>query len=162
MSTEEQLLILLRVAAAAGLGGVVGIEREWAGKAAGVRTHMFVAATAALLVALGPALVNQFHEYASGDIIGADPIRIVQAIVTGISFLGAGTIIFHRERRFIEGLTTAASILLVSGLGITVGLEQWVLAVGVTVLAVVILAVIGFVETKLGLADHDPHERRDE
>jgi len=82
--------------------------------------------------------------------VRTDPTRIIQAIITGISFLGAGTIIFHRQSRFVEGLTTAASILLVSAIGMSVALGAYVVAASVTALGLVILAGIGFAETRLG------------
>lgn len=141
MNYDTQFLILAEVALAMLLGGVIGFERELADKPAGFRTHMLVAGSAALLIGLGDALLERFGLAADAG-MRSDPIRIVEAIVTGISFLGAGTI-FQRERNErVEGLTTAASILLSSAVGIAVGARQWVLAVGSTGFALVVLRVL--------------------
>ncbi len=132
-----QLHVLLQVAAAALLGGLIGLEREFAQKEAGLRTHMIVAATAALLVSIGQVLVRDFE--VGGLPIRSDPIRLIDAIVTGISFLGAGTIIRSKQGQAVQGLTTAASVLLSASIGIAVGVDLWVIGVGVTVLALLVL-----------------------
>jgi len=123
------------VALAAFLGGLVGLEREIADKPAGLRTHMLVAASAALLVSLANVIVPNLE--INQELVRLDPIRIIEAVVTGISFLGAGTII--RQKSGIEGLTTAASLLFVATLGVTVALSQFALAVGLTLLNLLIL-----------------------
>jgi len=146
----EQFSILWQVALAALLGGIIGAEREYVRKAAGLRTHMLVAAAAALFLRLGTMIVGEFTLQADGGIVSADPTRVIQAVVTGISFLGAGTIIFHRNRGSVEGLTTAASILLVSAIGMTVAMGAIVLAAGVTAGALAILMGIGVIEDRLG------------
>ena len=140
MEYWSELHILVEVAVAMVLGGLIGWDRELADKPAGLRTHMMVAGAAALLVGLGDALLARF---ASGTETPtqSDPIRIVEAIVTGISFLGAGTIFRRDKDEQVEGLTTAASILLSSSIGIAVALRQWLLAVGVTLLALLVLRV---------------------
>lgn len=135
---QDQLLQLARIALAMLLGGLVGAEREMARKPAGFRTHMLVAGAACLFVGLADALIARFSIEA-GDNLRTDPIRIVEAIITGLSFIGAGTI-FRRERdEAIEGLTTAASFLLSAAIGISVALEQYVLAVGATLLSLFVL-----------------------
>jgi putative Mg2+ transporter-C (MgtC) family protein len=139
-----QLEILIRVAAAMLLGGLIGLEREIADKPAGLRTHMLVAATAALLVSLSRPLVESFTFYT--DVPRGDPIRIVQAIIVGIGFLGAGTIIQGGSRNRIEGLTTGASLLLSTALGIAVAARQYILAIGTTALALIVLAILGLLE----------------
>lgn len=128
-----QFEVIGEVALAMLLGGIIGFEREMADKPAGFRTHMLVAGASALLVGLGDTLMRRY----SGE--GTDPIRIVEAIVTGISFLGAGTIFRRSESEQVQGLTTAASILLCAAVGISVALRQFILAVGVTVLALIVL-----------------------
>ncbi|HEY2921955.1 MAG TPA: MgtC/SapB family protein, partial [Candidatus Binatia bacterium] len=90
-----QLTIIGEVALAILLGGIIGIEREVANKPAGFRTHMLVAGAAALLVGLGDALIRRFGASVDSELISSDPIRIVGAVITGISFLGAGTIFRH-------------------------------------------------------------------
>lgn len=145
MDWVSQVEIIAEVALAMLLGGLIGIEREMADKPAGFRTHMLVAGAAALLVGLGDALVHRFN-IGANEYLRSDPIRIVEAIITGISFLGAGTI-FRRERgEQVEGLTTASSILLCSAVGIAVALRQFLLAAGTTVLALLALRGLAFVQ----------------
>jgi putative Mg2+ transporter-C (MgtC) family protein len=131
---QIQFQILAYVALAMLLGAAIGLEREIEDKPAGLRTHMLVAGAAALLVALG------------SDLVRSDPTRIIQAVITGVSFLGAGTIIRHSATRQVEGLTTAASILFAAAVGVCVALSQLVLATGVTVLVLVTLRGVGHVE----------------
>jgi putative Mg2+ transporter-C (MgtC) family protein len=144
MNANWELKVAGEVALAMLLGGLIGIEREAAHKPAGFRTHMLVSGAAALLVGLGHALVSAFSEHAALR-LQSDPIRIVEAIVTGVSFLGAGTI-FRAKGEHVEGLTTAASLLLVAALGVCVAVEWFVLAGSVTVLALVVLRGVRFVE----------------
>ena len=137
------LSILLRLAVAILLGGFIGWEREAAGKAAGVRTHMLVATGAALFVALGDAMLERFAaQQAAGTEMRADPLRIVEAVVAGVSFLGAGTIFVTHGRERVEGLTTAAAIWATAGVGIAVGLERYVLGAGAAVMVFLVLRVV--------------------
>ena len=135
VSTELQLLGNIVIAAL--LAGLVGLEREFARKPAGLRTHMLVGGTSAFFVTLATQMVLSFEQQ---NLITTDPIRILEAIVVGISFLGAGTILkYNREgERTVEGLTTSASILSVSAIGIAVALNAFILAIGVTLLNVFI------------------------
>ncbi|MDQ3396636.1 MAG: MgtC/SapB family protein [Deinococcota bacterium] len=145
MDLRMQFQVISEVALAMLLGGLVGLERELADKPSGLRTHMIVAGAAALLVGLGDALLGRFN--ASVDVgIRTDPIRIVEAIIAGVSFLGAGTIFRRGKSEQVEGITTAASLLLVSAIGISVALRQHVLAVGVTVLALTVLRGVNLIE----------------
>ncbi|MDX1672762.1 MAG: MgtC/SapB family protein, partial [Balneolaceae bacterium] len=122
------------------------LEREIAGKPAGLRTHMLVAGAATLLVVLGDTIVARYGSSQFVEAIQADPIRIMEAIITGISFLGAGTIIFRDQKDTVEGLTTAASILFVASMGIAVALNRYYLAIILTILVIIILFVIGSLE----------------
>ncbi len=125
------------------LGGAIGYERETANRPAGLRTHMLVAAAAALLVALGHMLIEHFSGHHYPDmILRSDPMRLVEAVVTAVGFLGAGTIFRHGGKDIVVGLTTAASLLMVAVIGIAVGLEQYVLAIGVTVLTLLVLRIV--------------------
>lgn len=130
------------------LGGLIGLEREFASKPAGFRTQMLVAGAAALLVGLSDALLMRFL-IETNTKVTADPIRIVEAIVTGISFLGAGTIFRSKHNEEVEGLTTAASILLSAAVGISVALRQFVIALGVTMLTLIVLRVLALVERRV-------------
>jgi putative Mg2+ transporter-C (MgtC) family protein len=142
-----QLQILGNLVIAMILGGIIGFEREVAQKPAGLRTHMLVAGSAALLTGLGHVLVPQMG--IDEPLIRADPIRMIEAIITGISFLGAGTIIHNRGENEIEGLTTAASLLLVASLGIGVALNQYIITVGATLLMLTTLRIVKYAERKM-------------
>jgi putative Mg2+ transporter-C (MgtC) family protein len=131
MIPSLQLLFLGKIAIACLLGGLVGIEREFAEKPAGLRTHMLVSASSAFIVLLANMIVSFFE---AQTLITVDPIRLIEAVVVGVSFLGAGTILKNSRNGSVEGLTTSASILLVSAIGIAVALNAFILAVGVTLL----------------------------
>ena len=122
MDVLTELQLLGKIVVAAFFGGLVGIEREFAEKPAGLRTHMLVCATSAFLVTLAYQMVAS---YEARDLITVDPVRVMEAIVVGISFLGAGTILKHSREgeRSVEGLTTSASILSVAAIGIAVALK---------------------------------------
>jgi putative Mg2+ transporter-C (MgtC) family protein len=142
------------VAIAMVLGAAIGFERELADKPAGIRTHMLVAGASALLVLLADALVAHFGRELPGGLVRSDPIRIIQAVVTGVAFLGAGTIIRH-GRTSIEGLTTAATLLFTAAVGICVAVRHLVLAGGATILTLVTLRLLGVLEARLKRkADH--------
>jgi len=144
---QIELMILLRVAVALVLAGVIGWERERRGKAAGVRTHMLVGVGAAMFVVLGEMFILRFKTY---DInVRFDPIRIIEAVVTGISFLGAGIIFVNRGEERVRGLTTAASVWTTSAIGLAVGLERYMFAVGSTLIVLIVLRVLTFLETDL-------------
>ena len=145
---DQQIAIYIDVAVAMVLGGLIGLEREWARKPAGFRTHTLVAGSAAFLVGLADVLVSSFTGDATGEQIRTDPIRIVEAIVTGIAFLGAGTIFRSASGQTVEGLTTAASILLVAAIGICIALKQYPLGVAVTLTALAVLRIIRFIEQR--------------
>jgi putative Mg2+ transporter-C (MgtC) family protein len=138
-SYPTQLEILAYVALAMLLGAALGIDREIAHKPAGLRTHMLVSGASALLVALGEIIVRNFEAEPGHTMIQTDPLRIIGAVITGVSFLGAGTIIRNRSSQEVQGLTTAASLLLAAAVGVTVALSQLILAIGITALALLTL-----------------------
>ena len=145
--SDYQLKIVFYVIVSMFLGAAVGFDRELADKPAGLRTHMLVAGSATLLVALGQIIVREYH--VDSQIVRTDPIRIISAIITGVSFLGAGTIIRGGSDR-VKGLTTAASLLFVAAVGICVALSKLVLAVGVTIIALLTLRGVAYAERRLG------------
>lgn len=120
----SELPLLGHVVAAAVMGAVLGFEREMADKPAGLRTHMLVAAASALIVIVGTDMVD-------GDTSG-DPTRPLHAVITGIGFLGAGTIMQDRGEMRVSGLTTAATLFTAAAVGVAVATSAWVLAIGVT------------------------------
>jgi len=136
-----EAILVGKVAVAMVLAGIIGFERETDGKAAGFRTHMLVGGAAALLVGSADLLIDRFGADA-GDAMRTDPIRVVEAIVAGVSFLGAGTIFVSGQDR-VRGLTTAASLLMVAGVGVIVAVEAWIVALSVTLLTLFTLHVLG-------------------
>ena len=136
-----EAILVGKVAVAMALAGIIGFERETDGKAAGFRTHMLVGGAAALLVGSADLLIDRFGADA-GDAMRTDPIRVVEAIVAGVSFLGAGTIFVSGQDR-VRGLTTAASLLMVAGVGVIVAVEAWIVALSVTLLTLFTLHVLG-------------------
>jgi len=122
--------VIIRLVAATLLGGIVGIQRQTTGKPAGLRTHMLVSlATSAFVVSC------------SGAGFSSDGVsRVIQGIVTGIGFIGAGSILKLSEQHEIRGLTTAASIWMTSAIGVTIGLGSLGIALMLTTLALIILA----------------------
>lgn len=138
----DQLYILLDVTIATVLTALIGIEREKAHKPAGIRTNMIVGGATCLIVSLTIPLLNFFENYNMQNIISTDPIRVLQAIIVGISFIGAGTVIKLKDIPQVTGLTTAATLLYSSGIGICVALKQYILAIGITLLIIIINAII--------------------
>jgi putative Mg2+ transporter-C (MgtC) family protein len=132
--------VAFRLVSAILLGGLVGAEREWVGKAAGLRTHMLVSLGAALFV-LAPA------EAGLGE---GDTSRIIQGIAAGIGFIGAGTILKRADREEIQGLTTAASIWLTAAIGVAVAVGPLWLPLLCAICALLILYVLGEVERRFG------------
>jgi putative Mg2+ transporter-C (MgtC) family protein len=130
--TEAMVRITVRLIVAMIFGAVIGIQRERAGKPAGLRTHMLVALGAAVFI------------IASGE-FGMNPdsiSRVIQGLVTGIGFLGAGAILKLYDKRAVEGLTTAAGIWMTAALGVAVGLGRFGLALVATLLAWMTLSLV--------------------
>ena len=125
--------LVLRLLIALALGGVLGWERERSGTAAGLRTHMLVAVGATLFV---------FVPLQSGFEV-ADLSRVLQGLVAGIGFLGAGAILKLSDKEEIRGLTTAASLWMTAAIGVAVGMGREATAILSTVVALIILSVIG-------------------
>ncbi len=127
---EQVTKLVLRLLLAALLGGLLGMQRERQGKAAGVRTHMLVAASSALIVFV-PLQMGMDHEAVS---------RVVQGLLAGIGFLCAGTILKHEREEQVRGLTTAAGVWMTSAIGLAAGLGREMTAVLSTLLVLAILA----------------------
>ncbi|KAF1697686.1 MgtC/SapB family protein [Pseudoxanthomonas koreensis] len=144
MDWAAELRILPDVLYAMALGGAIGYERELKDRPAGFRTHMLVAGTAALLLGLSRMVLEDAHYAGAG--LRIDPLRLVEAVVAGISFIGAGTIFASRGGHGVEGITTAASLLAVASIGITVGFGYHVLALAVTLLTLLVRTVLRWVE----------------
>lgn len=137
---------VLRLFVAAILGGVIGLEREYRAKEAGFRTHF--------LVALGSGLFMILSQFGFDDVLGhyeqvsLDPSRIASQVVTGIGFIGAGTIIF--QKHVVRGLTTAAGLWVTSAIGMTAGAGMYVLSIATTVLVLLCLEALYFILQHFG------------
>ena len=125
--------VLIRVIAATLLGALVGFQRERAGKPAGLRTH--------ILVSLGTAVVVVACSASGMNMDGLS--RVIQGIVTGIGFIGAGSILKVSEERDIRGLTTAAGLWLTAAVGVACGLGTIGIAIIAAILALIVLALEG-------------------
>lgn len=143
----EVTRVMVRLLLAALLGGIVGYEREHKGKAAGLRTHMLVAMGAALFVLVAQQV----------GISAADNSRVIQGIVAGVGFLGAGTILKGDAEHQVKGLTTAAGIWLTAAIGVAAGLGREVTAVLSAVLALAVLWAIPLVHD--AAEDQGPPQR---
>lgn len=149
-SPMDQLSGVLLVAIAVILSGLVGWEREADDKPAGFRTHMLVGGASAMLVILGETMAVEFNSNDRiGESVRVDPIRVLQAIVVGISFIGAGTILKVEADKRVRYLTTAASVLFCAGIGIAVALHEVLFAAGTTLLVLVINHALGYLEKRI-------------
>ena len=140
MFTDAQ--IILRLVLSVFLSGLIGLERQIHRRTAGLRTH--------ILVCLGSCLIMLTSLYVFDiykDKVPLDPGRIAAGVITGIGFLGAGAII--REREGIKGLTTAASLWVVAGIGLAVGCGFYNAAIFTALLALIVLFFLRYVETKI-------------
>ena len=135
---EQLIRILIRLLAAVVLGAIIGYEREKAGKAAGLRTH--------ILVTLGTSL---FVLACAGYGMSSDGLsRVIQGITTGIGFIGAGSILKIDNERDIQGLTSSAGIWMTAAIGVSVGLGEIGLAIFGTIAAVIVLALLSRFDIK--------------
>jgi putative Mg2+ transporter-C (MgtC) family protein len=149
---QLQLQVLATTAYAMLLGGAIGFERELKNRPAGFRTHMLVAGAAALLVGLVDLLAQRYAREAYSDLVRIDPIRLIEAMVAAVGFLGAGTIFRSSESGgVVSGITTAASLLMVAVIGIAAGVHAHVLAVGATSLTLAVLLLLGWIERRRGV-----------
>ena len=137
--------MILRIAIGALLGALIGLERHLRAKEAGVRTHF--------LVGLGSALFMVISQFGFGDAERFDAARVAAQVVSGMGFLGAGLIIFHKNS--VRGLTTAAGIWVVSAIGLASGAGMFWIAAAAAVMAVLCLETLHFV-----LRRYDRHQMR--
>lgn len=137
--------IILQLLLAAGLGLVLGIEREYVGKPAGMRTYS--------LVTLGATIFTIISKYGFSDVAAGDfdPSRVAAQIVTGIGFLGAGVIIFRGVK--VEGLTTAAGLWVAAAIGMGVGAGMYALAVVAAVIAFTVMVLLRKFDVEMWLGE---------
>lgn len=145
-----ELTPVIRLGVAAGLGGLLGVERTMSGHWAGLRTHMMVALGAAIFTIVGAKMGPE-----------ADATRVIQGIAAGIGFLGAGTILKLSDRMEVVGLTTASSIWLAAAIGTAAAQGLYTISVAGTVLSLVVLAAMLPLERKF-LARRLGKERLDD
>lgn len=136
----------LRLFLAGVMGILIGLEREYRAKEAGYRTHFLVALGSALLM-----IVSQygFSDVLERDLVRLDPSRIAAQVVSGIGFIGAGTIILQKQ--IVRGLTTAAGIWATSGIGLAIGAGMYGIGIAATVLVLLGLEVLSFFFKSIGL-----------
>jgi putative Mg2+ transporter-C (MgtC) family protein len=146
------------------LGGILGWEREQRGRPAGLRTHILVCVGVTLMMIVSESIFEKYKMYTDESVLRVDPARIAAQVITGIGFIGAGTII--RYRTSVRGLTTAASLWIVAGTGLAVGSGCYLPAIITTALALFALIFIPHLERnikrdkyktlKLSVASSDP------
>ena len=134
---EPQIHVILAAAYAMVLGGAIGFERELKNRPAGFRTHMLVAGAASLLIGMGVMLAQGDPRFRND--VHIDPLRLVEATIAGVAFIGAGTIFSRRRGQDIAGITTAASLLMVAVIGIATGLGYHLLAAMAAVMTLLVL-----------------------
>lgn len=137
---------VLRLLIAGAMGVCIGVEREYRAKEAGYRTHFLVALGSALLM-----IVSQygFSDVLAADLVRLDPSRIAAQVVSGIGFIGAGTIILQKQ--IVRGLTTAAGIWATSGIGLAIGAGMYGVGIAATVLVLLGLEALSFFFKSMGL-----------
>lgn len=135
--TEE---FIIRILVATVLGAIIGLDREYRTKAAGFRTHVLVAIGSALFMIIS---VHGFDDMPKDQMtLRMDPARIAAQVVTGIGFIGAGTIIF--QKNVVRGLTTAAGLWVTAAIGLACGVGMYVLAIVTTVLVMLCFEAFNF------------------
>lgn len=137
---------MLRLLIAGAMGVCIGVEREYRAKEAGYRTHFLVALGSALLM-----IVSQygFSDVLAADLVRLDPSRIAAQVVSGIGFIGAGTIILQKQ--IVRGLTTAAGVWATSGIGLAIGAGMYGVGIAATVLVLLGLEALSFFFKSMGL-----------
>ena len=144
MPTDLQMIIRLLLTLV--LSGLIGLERQVHHRDAGLRTHILVALGSCLIMLTSLYVFDIYKEQ-----VALDPARIAAGVVTGIGFLGAGTII--RESDGVRGLTTAASLWVVAGIGLAVGVGFNKMAIYATILVLIVLHFLRYAETPLSKED---------
>ena len=137
--------ILIRLGLAAFLGSIVGLERERVDWVAGLRTHMLVCVASALMMIVS---IFGFEDILGREGVILDPSRVASSVITGIGFIGAGTIFFFKQQ-VLKGLTTSAGIWSLAGIGLAVGGGLFFAAFMATLIVLIILFVIQKIETNL-------------
>lgn len=137
---------MLRLLVAGILGAIIGLDREYRAKEAGYRTHFLVSLGSALIM-----IVSQygFQEIIKENSVTLDPSRVAAQVVSGIGFIGAGTIILQKQ--IVRGLTTAAGIWATAGIGLAVGAGMYAIGIATTVLTLIGLELLSYIFKSVGM-----------
>lgn len=139
--------IAVRLVTALFCGGVIGFERERKNRAAGLRTHILVCLSAALVAVLTIEIAH--YPALAGPEVRIDPLRLIEAVTAGVAFLAAGLIVFSGGQ--VKGLTTGAGLWFAGSIGLCCGLGFWQVAVMATFFAIVVLWLLNVIEHRLSL-----------
>ncbi len=134
--------VILRLFVALALGMIIGTERVWAHKTAGMRTYALVSMGSALFVIISNEMVNYYANFS-----GMNPLMIVSQIVVGVGFIGAG-LIFTKDSKLV-GLTTATGLWVAAGIGMAAGLGLFIISIIATILTLFIFIVLWFIEERI-------------
>lgn len=151
-------VVVTRLLGAVVFCGFIGFERESRKRPAGLRTHMLVGLAAALYTLL---MLEMLHNTTvEGTEIRMDPLRIIEAVTSGVAFLAAGMIVFSQGK--VKGLTTGTSLWLAAAVGVSAGLGVWMMALAATVLALIIIRGVKIAEDKAGTGGEQAAGAEDE
>jgi putative Mg2+ transporter-C (MgtC) family protein len=140
--SQEYITIILKLLLAALLGGLIGLDREYSRRPAGLRTHMLVSVGAAIVMHINLSLVLIYPSI--------DPARFGASVISGIGFLGAGSII--KEGPTVHGLTTAAGLWTVAAIGLAVGSSNYPVAIVATIMILIVLRIFDYIERHVKLS----------
>jgi putative Mg2+ transporter-C (MgtC) family protein len=149
-TTTPFQVVAARLFLATLFGSIIGFEREWRNRPAGLRTHVLVCIAAATFGILTIEIIHA--PMFAPDAVHFDPIRVVEAVTAGVAFLAAGTILFARGE--VQGLTTGAGMWLAGAIGLACGLGLWQIAALGTLLVMIVLVLMHALETKLEIGEN--------
>jgi putative Mg2+ transporter-C (MgtC) family protein len=142
-------VVMSRTLATVVFCGLIGLERETSRRPAGLRTHMLIGLASCIYCLLTLALLSRAAEF--GDAVRMDPLRIIEAVTSGVAFLAAGLIVFSQGK--VRGLTTGASMWVAAAVGVACGLGEWIIAGMTVTLALIIIALVRKLEKRAGTYD---------
>jgi putative Mg2+ transporter-C (MgtC) family protein len=146
-TTLELSAIVIRLLIAMACGAAIGVEREWRSHAAGLRTHVLVCLSAAIVAILTIEIAH--HDAFNRQEVRLDPIRLIEAVTAGVAFLAAGMIVFNKGE--VKGLTTGAGLWFAGSIGLSCGLGFWQIGLIATGFALTVLWLLRLVEHRLPL-----------
>lgn len=144
-------VVLLRLAGALLLCGLIGLEREARNRPAGLRTHMLVGLASALYCLIMLEVLANMDQFS--DRVSSDPMRLVNAVTSGVAFLAAGMIVFSGGK--VRGLTTGASMWLAAAIGLSAGFGFWFMALATTALALAVIRIVKLAEDQAHTSDEE-------